>query len=106
MPTRGVSRYWDDEVYSREEVLDQLARTDVHAYLVEHDGEPVGYLQAWFGETGDDSGLDMFLIPAARGAGLGPDAGRTLARHLLAQGERKRVTVDPYLWNARAVRAF
>ena len=47
----------------------------------------------------------MFLIPAARGVGLGPDAARALAEHLLASGQT-RVTVDPYQWNAGAVRAW
>jgi aminoglycoside 6'-N-acetyltransferase len=84
----------------------RLMRPEVDAYIVEADGEAVGYLQAWFGKTADVGGLDMFLIPAARGRGLGPDAGRTLARYLLTEGGRKRVTVDPYVWNERAIAAW
>jgi aminoglycoside 6'-N-acetyltransferase len=78
----------------------------VHAYIVEADGAPVGYLQAWFSETSDTGGLDMFLIPPARGQGLGPDAARTLARYLLYEGGRQRITVDPYIWNEQAVRGW
>ena len=95
-----VSRYWDDETFTVEEVRGRLARDDVDAWIVEENGEPVGYLQSWCeGETG---GLDGFLIPQARGRGLMPDAARTLAS-ALAWPE---VTVDPYTWNDRAIRAW
>jgi aminoglycoside 6'-N-acetyltransferase len=101
-----VARFWDGKTYSREQILARLARPHVHAYIAEADGEPVGYLQAWFGETADTGGLDMFLIPPARGQGLGPDAARTLARHLLNEGGRQLITVDPYIWNEQAVRGW
>ena len=94
-----VSRYWDDETFTRAEMEARLARTDVEAWIVEEAGEPVGYLQT------HAEGLDMFLIPAARGRDLGPDAARAMARHLIGQG-RTRVTVDPYAWNEGAVRAW
>jgi aminoglycoside 6'-N-acetyltransferase len=101
-----VARFWDDETFTREEMLERLARADVDAYVVEANGEAVGYVQSW--HEGDDAegGIDMFLIPAARGRGLGPDAARTLARHLRDERGWRRVTVDPYLWNEAAVRAW
>ena len=37
---------------------------------------------------------------------LGPDAGWTLARHLREDRGFTRVTVDPYTWNERAIRAW
>jgi len=52
------------------------------------------------------AGLDMFLIPSARGRGLGPDAAHAMARHLVDERGRTRVTVDPYAWNEAAVRAW
>ena len=48
----------------------------------------------------------MFLIPSARGRGLGPDAARAMAEHLTRERGRERVTVDPYAWNESAVRAW
>jgi len=99
-----VARYWDDETFSNEEMRERLARPDVDAYVVEAEGRPVGYLQAWRGGDGS-GGLDMFLIPSARGHGYGPDAARTLALHLRESGW-SRVTVDPYQWNERAVAAW
>jgi aminoglycoside 6'-N-acetyltransferase len=98
-----VARYWDGKTYTREQMRARLERPDVDAYVVEADGQPVGYLQAWFGETADVVGLDMFLIPSARGRGIGPDAARTLAGYLLDGGGTLRVTVDPYVSNERAV---
>ena len=58
-----VSRYWDDETFTRDEMAERLARPDVEAWIVEENGEPVGYLQV------HPEGLDMFLVPAARGRG-------------------------------------
>lgn len=95
-----VARYWDNETFTRMQMEDRLAREDVEAWIVEEAGEPVGYLQV------HPDGLDMFLIPAARGRGLGPDATRATARNLLHERGRTRVTVDPYAWNEGAVRAW
>jgi aminoglycoside 6'-N-acetyltransferase len=95
-----VARYWDDETFTRAEMEERLARVDVEAWIVEEHGEPVGYLQV------HPDGLDMFLIPAARGRGLGPDSARAIARYLLDERRRERVTVDPYEWNDGAVRAW
>jgi len=95
-----VSRYWDDETFTRAEMEERLARADVEAWIVEERGEPVGYLQV------HPEGLDMFVIPSARGRGLGPDAGRAMAEHLIRERGRGRVTVDPYAWNEGAVRAW
>jgi aminoglycoside 6'-N-acetyltransferase len=64
---------------------------------------PVGFIQSWIDPTAPPgSGIDLFLVPSARGRGLGPDAGRTLALDLLARGW-DAVHVDPYVWNERAV---
>lgn len=102
-----VARYWDGETFTREEMLLRLARPDVDPYVVVQNGEPVGYLQVWFDDgSPEDGGIDMFLIPAARDRGLGPDAARTVARWLLESGELRRLTVDPYLSNKRAIAAW
>jgi aminoglycoside 6'-N-acetyltransferase len=101
-----VSRYWDDETFTREQMQARLEREPVDAWIIEADGKPVGYLQSWWEE--DDplrGGLDGFLIPEARGRGLMPDAARALARSLLDAGWQY-VTVDPYVWNERALRGW
>jgi aminoglycoside 6'-N-acetyltransferase len=101
-----IARYWDNETFTHEEMRARLARQDVDPYIVEADGEPIGYLQAWFGDVPEDAGLDMFLVPGARGRGFGPDAARALATYLLQEARRDLLTVDPYLSNARAIRAW
>jgi aminoglycoside 6'-N-acetyltransferase len=102
-----VARYWDGETYTREEMLRRLAAADVDPYVVQEGGAPIGYLQAWFEDDApDEGGLDMFLIPSARGRGLGPDAASTLGRWLLTSGGRRRLTVDPYQSNEQAIRAW
>ena len=100
-----VSRYWDDETYTIAEIHGRLARPDVGSWIVETDEGPVGYLQSWWEDDPAVGGLDGFLIPSARGRGLMPDASRVLAEALLAAGWVS-VTVDPYAWNERAVRAW
>jgi aminoglycoside 6'-N-acetyltransferase len=95
-----VSAYWDGETFTRAEMEERLSRDGVEGWIVEESGEPVGYLQV------HEAGLDMFLIPSARGRGLGPDAARAMTAHLLNERGRARVTVDPYAWNDSAVRAW
>jgi aminoglycoside 6'-N-acetyltransferase len=95
-----VSRYWDDERFTLDEMRERLARAEVESWIVEAEGEPVGYLQV------HETGLDMFLVPPARGRGLGPDAARTMVHHLLHERGWTRVTVDPYTWNEQALRAW
>ncbi|MEP7060640.1 MAG: GNAT family N-acetyltransferase [Actinomycetota bacterium] len=102
-----VARYWDEETYTHEQMRDELARADVDAYIIESDEGPIGYLQAWFADdAAEESGLDMFLIPEARGRGLGPDAANALARWLVSTLQLPRLIVDPYLSNPQGIRAW
>jgi aminoglycoside 6'-N-acetyltransferase len=101
-----VSRYWDDETFTEEQMHDRLAREAVDAYILEADAAPVGYLQAWWElDEPKRGGLDGFLIPTARGRGIMPALARELAESLLAGGWQ-HVTVDPYVWNERAIRGW
>ena len=67
-----VARYWDWETYTRETMLAELAEPDEEPYIVEAEAGPVGFIQAWWEPGGDAAGLDMFLVPDARGRGLRP----------------------------------
>lgn len=123
-----VSRYWDDETFTDDEMQRRLARPDVDRWVIEDDGEPVGLLQSWWEPeppAGVDSpepaisgvadlrgagaalrgGIDGFLIPTARGRGVMPVIARRLAADLLERGWVE-VTVDPYEWNERAIRGW
>jgi aminoglycoside 6'-N-acetyltransferase len=101
-----IARYWDGETYTPEQMRERLRRDDVDAWIVEDDGEPVGFLQSWWEpDPPKRGGLDGFLVPAARGRGVMPAAARRLAERLLGEGW-EYVTVDPYAWNARAIRGW
>ncbi|HEY6961892.1 MAG TPA: GNAT family N-acetyltransferase [Gaiellaceae bacterium] len=101
-----VSRYWDDETFTVEEIHDRLERQLVDPWIVEEDGVPVGYLQSWWEDDEPRrGGLDGFLVPAARGRGIMPAAARALAQRLLDEGWQY-VTVDPYVGNESAIRAW
>jgi aminoglycoside 6'-N-acetyltransferase len=101
-----VARYWDNETFSEEQMRHRLEREAVDAWIVAEDGVSVGYLQSWWEDDAPKrGGLDGFLIPSARGRGIMPAVARQLAERLLADGW-EYVTVDPYVWNARAIRAW
>ena len=102
-----VASYWDGETFTRTEMIQRLQRPDVDPYIVEAEGVPIGYIQAWYEEEAPGrAGLDMFLVPSARDQGLGPDAARALSDWLLGPGEMDRVTADPYISRERAVRSW
>jgi RimJ/RimL family protein N-acetyltransferase len=101
-----VSRFWDGETFTEDEMRARLARPDVDMWIVTEDGEPVGHLQSWSeADPPRRGGIDGFLVPAARGRGVMPVVARQLAADLLTQGWVE-VTVDPYEWNERAIRGW
>ena len=101
-----VSRYWDDETFTEDEMRARLAREGVDTWIVEDGGRPVGLLQSWWDDDPPKrGGIDGFLVPSARGRGVMPTVARQLAADLLAQGWVE-VTVDPYAWNERAIRGW
>jgi aminoglycoside 6'-N-acetyltransferase len=103
-----VARWWppDDAEGLRRLLLEP--EPDVVPWVIEHDGRVVGYIQDWE-ETDPDyrhAGIDLFLSTSAQGQGLGPEAIRTLARHLFDERGHHRVTIDPVAANERAIRAY
>ena len=99
-----VARYWDDETFTPDEMRARLARPDVDAYVVEAEGR-AGRLSA--GLAGGQR----------RRAGHVPDPGG--ARHAASARTRRgrsrprcatkagrAITVDPYVWNERAIAAW
>ncbi len=72
------------------------------------DGDVVGLIQ--YGEETEPSyrhaWIDLFVDSLVRGRGVGPDAIETLVRHLTADLGHHRITIDPTLANAAAVRAY
>jgi len=101
-----VSRFWDDETFTEEQLRARIEREAVDPWILEEEGEPVGYLQSWWEpDEPRRGGLDGFLIPSARGRGIMAAVARQLAERLLDEGW-ECVTVDPYAWNERAIRGW
>lgn len=52
------------------------------------------------------AGIDLFLTTELHGRGLGAEAIRLVARHLLTERGHHRLVIDPALANAAAVRCY
>jgi aminoglycoside 6'-N-acetyltransferase len=101
-----VRRWWGPE--DLEVAVDDLYDNDAHGYAILAGGEIVGYVQ-YAEENEPDyrhAGIDIFLGPAGRGLGFGPDAVRTLARYLFEVRGHHRLTIDPSASNERAIAVY
>ncbi|MEU9507726.1 GNAT family protein [Micromonospora sp. NPDC048170] len=106
--TPQVRRWWRGGDDLPAAIRADLADEALSVYAIEHDGRVVGAIQ-WYAEDDPDyrhASMDVFLDPAVRGAGLGGDAIRTLARHLIDEHGHHRFTIDPAAANTAAVRAY
>ncbi|MGW7051535.1 GNAT family N-acetyltransferase [Streptomyces sp. NPDC054887] len=102
---RATWRGGDDLVRA---VTDGLADPDATTLVVEYAGRTAGAVQ-WSEEQDPDyrhAGIDIYLDPAVHGRGLGADAVRTLAHHLITDLGHHRVVIDPAADNTAAVRCY
>jgi aminoglycoside 6'-N-acetyltransferase len=101
-----VARWWGDPDKS---VADTLNEEEGEAhYLIELDGETIGMIQSY--EETDSmyrhAGIDISIRSAWQGKGLGPEAIRVLARHLIDDRGHHRLTIDPAAHNVNAIKAY
>jgi aminoglycoside 6'-N-acetyltransferase len=90
------------------EVAADLADEDLHQYAIELDGRVVGLIQ-WAEEIDPQyrhASIDIYVDPAVHGQGLGTDAVRTLARHLIIDHGHHRLVIDPAADNAGAIACY
>ncbi|MDH6127011.1 GNAT family protein [Kitasatospora sp. GP82] len=90
------------------EVARDLADPGTSTLTVEYRGRVVGAIQ-WYAENEPDyrhAGIDIFLHPEVHGHGLGTDAVRTLARHLITAHGFHRLVIDPAADNAAAIACY
>jgi aminoglycoside 6'-N-acetyltransferase len=103
----GVARWWPgiDEAELRRKAAGE---DEVTAFAIVADEEPVGLIQYYEEENPEfrHAGLDLFLGAGWQGRGLGVDAIRTLARHLVEEHGHHRLVIDPAADNERAIRAY
>src|SRR5688572_6994900 len=87
--------------------LEEFVR-DEHSFAIEVDGQVVGAIQ--YGEEDDPmyrhANIDLYLTTPRHGKGIGPEAIRLLARHLIDERGHHRLTIDPAADNAAAIRAY
>ena len=106
--TPEVLRWWRGGEDLSAAVVDDLAQTDIETFVIEHDGRVAGAIQ-WQAETEPDyrhASIDIYLDPAMHSCGLGSDAVRTLARHLIADHGHHRLVIDPAADNVAAIRSY
>ncbi|WP_055531150.1 GNAT family N-acetyltransferase [Streptomyces graminilatus] len=89
-------------------VAGELEDPGAQTFVIEDGGRVVGAIQ-WGAEDEPDyrhASIDIYLDPAVHGRGLGTDAVRTLARHLIDERGYHRLVIDPAADNAAAVRCY
>jgi aminoglycoside 6'-N-acetyltransferase len=104
----AVQRWWRGGDDFDQAVQDDLAEPGSTAYVIEVDGEVAGWIQ-WQAEDEPDyrhAEIDIYLDADLHGRGLGTDAVRTLARHLVRDHGHHRITIDPAADNVAAIRCY
>jgi aminoglycoside 6'-N-acetyltransferase len=104
-----VARWWPR--YDADRVLAELIdarETAVFAIEVDDEERLVGAI-LYVEEPSPDyrhASIDVFLHPAWHGKGLGTDAVRTLAKHLIHDRGHHRLAIDPAADNEKAIRTY
>ena len=106
--TPQVRERWGGADDLAAEILDDIASPELHLLAIEEADRIVGAIQ-W--QASEDpmyrhAGIDLYLDPAVHGRGLGTDAVRTLARHLIRDHRHHRLVIDPAADNIPAIRCY
>lgn len=111
-----VRRWWGEPADELALIREVMAEDAAEAWIVEFDGSPIAYLQAYDGANAGEGwpnlpvgtwGLDTFIgPPEAAGQGHGPRYLRQFGDGLLARPGVERLSLDPHPDNARAIRTF
>ncbi|MGH3786312.1 MAG: GNAT family N-acetyltransferase [Pseudonocardiaceae bacterium] len=103
--TPEVRLRWGDEAASAQWPFDDPSAT---RFVVMLDGAVCGMVQ--YGEEEEPAyrhaSIDIFLDPAVHSRGVGRDAVRTLARHLVLDRGHHRLVIDPAADNEPAIRCY
>ena len=103
-----VARWWPG--LTPEHVGEKARGEDegVVAFAILDEGEVAGMIQFYEEDDAEyrHAGMDLFLGVPFQDRGLGSDAVRTLARHLLEERAHHRLVIDPAAHNERAIRCY
>jgi aminoglycoside 6'-N-acetyltransferase len=104
----SVARWWGtfDEARVQAELVDR--QDDVEVFAVLLDGDVVGLIQYYEEDDPEyrHAGIDISLATRAQGHGVGEDAVRTLARHLITDRGHHRLVIDPAVDNLNAIACY
>jgi aminoglycoside 6'-N-acetyltransferase len=102
-----VSRWWGEPQARLTEALAPRGEAE-SGLVIEVDGEVAGWIECWEEPEPQyrHASIDLALRAPWQGRGLGRDALRTLARHLFTERGHHRLTIDPAVANAAAIRAY
>jgi aminoglycoside 6'-N-acetyltransferase len=102
--TSEVRRWWD----APDDGFPLTDDPDATRLTIEVDGQVAGMVQ--FSEELEPkyrhAGIDIFVDPALHGRGIGTEAVRRLVRHLIDDRGHHRITIDPAVDNAAAIRSY
>jgi aminoglycoside 6'-N-acetyltransferase len=100
-----VACRWGD--FDEHEVAQQFVGREA-VFVIDVEGEVVGAIQ--YDEEEDPmyrhAGIDIFVATTHQRRGLGTDAIRTLARHLIEARGHHRLSIDPAADNRAAIAAY
>jgi aminoglycoside 6'-N-acetyltransferase len=103
----GFYEHWDGAPKADAEIVEKYLgarRPGVECFFVEVDGSVVGFTQYHAADDGDQGGgMDLVLLPQARGQGIGTAVVRLLVGHIQRTLLWCRITVDPEVDNERGV---
>ncbi|MCU1456465.1 MAG: mshD 4 [Actinomycetia bacterium] len=103
--TPEVRSRWGDEAASPEWPFDDPSAV---RFAIVVDGQVHGMVQ--YGEENEPryrhASIDIFVDPGVQGRGIGRDAVRTLALHLVRVLGHHRLVIDPAADNAAAIRCY
>lgn len=103
----GFNEQWGGRPLTDQEILSKYTgqrAPSVECFIVENEGNPVGFIQYHVADDGGDGGgIDLVLSPVVRGRGLGTSAVLAIVDYLRAQRGWRRITVDPDVSNPRGV---
>lgn len=81
---------------------------DTTVYAIELDGAVIGAIQWWQQREPAfrHAGMDIYLTSHTQDRGIGTEAVRLLATHLVEEHHYHRLVIDPAAANERAIRAY
>jgi aminoglycoside 6'-N-acetyltransferase len=102
----AVAQWWGDPGKAVSDAMG--ASEEESGFVIEVGDDSAGYIQCF--EEPDEmyryAAIDIALGSDWQGKGYGPDAIKTLARHLIEQRGHHRLTIDPAAHNTRAIKAY